>query len=144
VERSSGLYDDPRLNDLITAARTVAHLSYSPYSKFRVGASVLAEGKIYRGCNIENASYGLTICAERVAIFMAIADGARIIDGLAVSCIDAPISGTLNEKMPCGACIQVIEEFFSPDAQIIVDTVGWFKKKDLLPMPFKLNTSLRE
>lgn len=136
--QSYGLSDDPRLRELVTAAKRAAHLSYSPYSKFRVGAAVLAKGKIYVGCNIENASYGLTVCAERVAIFTAIADGSRNVEALAISCIDALLSDAPNQKMPCGACRQVIQEFFCSNSKIIVDGVGWFHKTDLLPVPFML------
>lgn len=125
--------------DLLNAARNAARCSYSPYSKFRVGAAVRAGGKIYVGCNIENASYGLTICAERVAIFSAIADGNTGVDALALSCIDAEDSAPSNFKVPCGACRQVIDEFATEDFRIFVDGVGEFKKDDLLPLPFRLN-----
>jgi cytidine deaminase len=126
------------VGNLVSAARSAAEFSYSPYSKFRVGAAVLAGGKIYQGCNIENGSYGLTICAERVAIFAAIADGKRDIEALAVSCIDVHLSGSQNLMMPCGACRQVIEEILSPNSIIIVDGVGQFNKESLLPIPFRL------
>jgi cytidine deaminase len=139
MKLSSVFSQHPRLAELIPAAKAAAHASYSPYSKFRVGAAVLARDKIFVGCNIENASYGLTICAERVAIFNAIAGGAHVIHALAVSCIDAPISDAPNQRMPCGACLQVIEEFCPPDSIIIVDGMRWFTKKDLLPIPFKLD-----
>jgi cytidine deaminase len=123
---------------LISEARKVAKKSYSPYSNFRVGAAVLAGDNIYTGCNIENASLGLTICAERVAIFSAIAAGNRNIYALAISCIDADTTDSLHQKMPCGACRQVIQEFFIRDATIMIDKVGKFSKEELLPLPFTL------
>src|ERR1044072_2941217 len=90
------------------AARAAAKSSYSPYSKFRVGTAVLAgSGKIYRGCNVENASYGLCNCAERTAIFSAAAAGERKIKAVVV------YTPTANPTMPCGACRQVINEFGS-------------------------------
>jgi cytidine deaminase len=87
-------------------ARAAARASYSPYSKFRVGTAVLAgSGKIYPGCNVENASYGLCNCAERTAIFTAAAAGERRIEAVVV------YTPTPTPTMPCGACRQVINEF---------------------------------
>ena len=95
------------------AARAAAAASYSPYSKFRVGAAVLAtSGKIYAGCNVENASYGLCNCAERTAIFTAIAAGERAFDAVAI------YTPTSAPASPCGACRQVINEF-GPHALIL-------------------------
>lgn len=92
--------------DLINAARQCLGNSYSPYSKFPVAAAVIDEsGRIFTGVNIENASYGLTMCAERVAIFTAIAFGARKIKGMAVFALSRPFI------TPCGACRQVLSEF---------------------------------
>ena len=94
-------------------ARTAAKASYSPYSKFRVGAAVLAgSGKIYSGTNVENASYGLCNCAERTAIFTAVAAGERAVKAIAV------YTPTKTATAPCGACRQVINAF-GPDALII-------------------------
>ncbi len=89
--------------------------AYAPYSNFKVGAAVLAEdGKVYTGCNIENASYGATNCAERTAIFKAISEGNRAIKAIA-------IVGVENDyTYPCGVCRQVIAEFASKDAEIIL------------------------
>lgn len=90
------------------AARRAAKMSYSPYSRFPVGAAVLADtGKVYTGCNVENASYGLCNCAERTAIFSAVAAGARAIRAVAV------YTPTAVASSPCGACRQVINEFGS-------------------------------
>lgn len=88
------------------AARAAAKTSYSPYSKFRVGAAIVAgSGKIYSGCNVENASYSLCNCAERTAIFTAIAAGETSISAVAV------YTPTATPTSPCGACRQVINEF---------------------------------
>jgi len=101
------------LRRLERAARTAAKASYSPYSKFRVGAAVLADsGRIYTGTNVENASYGLANCAERTAIFTAVASGERAITAVVV------YTPTPGPTMPCGACRQVINEF-GPDAGVV-------------------------
>jgi cytidine deaminase len=98
---------------LAKAARAATPASYSPYSKFRVGAAVLTgSGRIFSGCNVENASYGLCNCAERTAIFSAIAAGERRVRAVVV------YTATPAPTMPCGACRQVINEF-GPDALVI-------------------------
>jgi cytidine deaminase len=121
---------------LIADAREVALRAYAPYSHFRVGAALEdASGSLHVGCNVENASYGLSVCAERSAIFCAIAAGGpRPFRALAVACIDAP-DGACS---PCGACRQVIAEHFSADAQISVEGVGTFTPTELLPHAFRL------
>jgi cytidine deaminase len=94
-------------------ARKAARHSYCPYSKFPVGAAVLTDtGEIFSGCNIENASFGLKICAERTAIFQAVVNGCR---GLAKVLVYTP---TEKPALPCGACRQVINEF-GPKAQVV-------------------------
>lgn len=123
---------------LLEAARAAALGAYAPYSRFRVGAAVRADGRIRAGCNVENASFGLTVCAERVAIFAAIAAGARRIEALAVACIDADGHGPASGLMPCGACRQVMAEFGDPDVPVLVDRVGAFRLAELLPRPFIL------
>lgn len=101
------------LRKLESLARKAAKASYSPYSRFPVGASVLTKsGKIFSGCNVENASYGLCNCAERTAIFSAVASGERGISAVAV------YTPTATPTSPCGACRQVINEF-GPDALVI-------------------------
>lgn len=103
----------PLCRRLEKAARVAAESSYSPYSKFPVGAAVLCgSGKIYTGCNVENASFGLCNCAERTAIFTAAAAGERIVRAVAV------YTPTATPTSPCGACRQVINEF-GPTALII-------------------------
>jgi len=129
------------VQDLIDEARAAAEQSYSPYSSFRVGAAVLCtDGSVVRGCNVENASYGLTICAERCALFAAVAQGKHAA-ALAVTCPDGDQS-TPGTLMPCGACRQVIEELLIAGGRIFVDGVGEFSKADLLPHPFVLKGSV--
>lgn len=100
-------------NKLQRAARAAATRAYAPYSKFAVGAAVLGgSGKVYSGCNVENASYGLCNCAERTAIFTAVAAGESRIRCVAV------FTPTPTATPPCGACRQVINEF-GPDAVVI-------------------------
>lgn len=122
---------------LVESARR-AHLNaYAPYSGFRVGAAVVgSDGHIYEGCNIENASYGLGVCAERVAIFKAVAAGCSGIVMLAVVCPDA--TELASGRMPCGACRQVMAEFGDPSMRVLVDGVGEFTLNDLQPRPFAL------
>ena len=104
-----------QLSKLHRAARQAAAGAYSPYSKFRVGAAILTStGKIYAGCNVENASYGLTNCAERTAIFSAIAAGEK---KLRLRCV-VVYTPTDTATSPCGACRQVINEF-GPTARVI-------------------------
>ena len=122
---------------LIEAAKAAQKNAYCPYSRYPVGASVITEsGRIYTGCNVENASFGLAICAERVAIFKAVSHGEKKILGLCVAAKSAK---------PCGACRQVIIEFAPKDAEIIY--LDWFpmakrqkvtytKAGKLLPLAF--------
>ena len=101
------------LDRLAAAARDASRRAYCPYSKFRVGAAVLtADGDIFAGCNVENASYGLTICAERNAVFQAVAHGRTRLVAVAV------YTPTPTPTAPCGACRQVLNEF-GPDALIL-------------------------
>jgi cytidine deaminase len=94
------------MTDLLQAACEARKLAYVPYSHFPVGAAVLTDsGQVYAGCNIENASYGLTVCAERTAIFKAITAGEKRIIALAV------VADTAGPIAPCGACRQVMAEF---------------------------------
>ena len=105
--------------ELLAAARAAMEHSYSPYSGFRVGAAVLAQsGRIYSGCNIENASYGATICAARCAIFSGIAQGERRFIKLAV------VSSGDGYPWPCGICRQVMLEFMPPEGSILLEDKG--------------------
>lgn len=96
-------------DELVAAARAAAENSYSPYSKFRVGAVVVADdGRTYTGANIENAAYPSSNCGEATAIHSAVADGVRKIDTIAVACIDA---ADVQGAYPCGRCRQIMAEF---------------------------------
>ena len=100
---------------LISAAKEAALKAYAPYSRFRVGAAVLSEeGNIYTGVNVENRSYGLTVCAERNAIAHGVAMGLKAIKAVAIYSTDSE-----DPLPPCGACRQVITEFSAPDAVVI-------------------------
>lgn len=121
--------------ELLNAALSAREHAYAPYSKFLVGAAVLAKsGKIYTGCNIENASYGLTVCAERNALFSAVGAGEREFTALCVvGDTEVPIS-------PCGACRQVMAEFKVPRI-ILANLKGDVKEytlEELLPYGFSL------
>jgi len=129
--------------DLLKEAAKAAERAYAPYSGFRVGAAVLGtDGRIFSGCNVENASYGLSLCAERAALARAVEEGCHEIVGVAVSCIDAAPgpSGILPEEAaaPCGACRQWLTEL-APKAWLVTNS---FHKpimtKDLLPFSFSL------
>ena len=129
---------EQELQKLIQAATEMRKQSYSPYSNFAVGAAVLSnDGYIYGGCNIENASYGLTNCAERTAIFNAVSDGKRNISAIAI------VADTDRPCSPCGACRQVIGEFKIP-CIIMANLKGEYKMvtlEELLPFSFS-NTDL--
>ena len=131
--KSSTLPDTVGPQDLIEAAQSVYDNAYAPYSHYRVAAAVLADdGTIYTGCNVENAVYPLTICAERAAIFKAISNGARKIVALTVV--------TANGGSPCGACRQVMREFGTDEMPIYVaDVTGAYRTHtlgELLPESF--------
>jgi cytidine deaminase len=100
---------------------------------------VLAEGRIFAACNVENASFGLAVCAERAAVFRAVAEGARRIAAVAVACIDATEDMAATARLPCGACRQVIAEFAAPETPICIDGVGIETLSALLPRPFALD-----
>ena len=109
-----------QLQKLKAAARAAAGRAYAPYSKFCVGAAVLTDaGKIHAGCNVENASYGLSVCAERNALFGAVAAGGK---KLRIKCV-VVYTPTRTATAPCGACRQVIHEF-GPAARVISICAG--------------------
>ena len=126
------------LDALLEAARAASRTAYCPYSKFPVGAAVLAGGRIFTGANVENASYGLTICAERTAAFAAVLAGSSRIEAVAVACVAAPAGADPALLMPCGACRQVLAEFAASESPIIVDRAGTFTLAQLLPLAFRL------
>jgi len=121
--------------ELVEAAQAARERAYAPYSGFRVGAAVEAgSGSVYAGCNVENASYGLTICAERVAVFKAVAAGEQEITALAV------VSGP--GATPCGACRQVLAEFTLQPEELRITVVNgrgdrrFYTLGQLLPVSF--------
>jgi cytidine deaminase len=125
------------IEKLIKAAKQAVKYSYAPYSKFKVGAAVLTDtGKIFAGANIENASYGLTICAERVALFKVVSEGEKKFKALAI------YTNTKDFTYPCGACLQVIAEF-SPNLYIIlINSKGEIRQytlSSLIPYQFSKN-----
>jgi len=119
---------------LIAAAKSARENAHAAYSNFRVGAGIRAtSGRIFGGCNVENATYGLTVCAERVAIFKAISEGERGFDAIAV------VTDTDALTPPCGACRQIIWEFCGDVPVILANLKGKveiLKMKDLFPKPF--------
>jgi cytidine deaminase len=135
----------PELNptqtqELLTLAKAAAQNAYAPYSQFPVGAALLTEtGQTFSGCNVENASYGLTMCAERTAIFKAVSEGHTTIKALAVwgaspKCKDGEIT-------PCGACRQVMAEFMASESLLIYHTpkgIQTLSMAELLPFAFQL------
>jgi cytidine deaminase len=127
------------VTQLIRKAAAGRRRAYAPYSKFRVGAALAAaDGRIFEGCNVENASYGLTICAERAAVAAAVTAGCRRFKAMAI------VGGTRQAPYPCGACLQVLAEFCRPDCLIILAPAGRpsdftiCRLKDLLPKTFTL------
>jgi cytidine deaminase len=126
----SGVHDDT----LVAAARTAREHAHAPYSNFRVGAAVRAKsGRIFTGCNVENATFGLTLCAERVAIFKAISEGERGFDAVAV------VADTDTLTPPCGSCRQILWEFCGDAEVLLANLSGKFERyrmSALLPKPF--------
>ena len=120
--------------ELAKAAQRAKLNAYSPFSKFRVGAALLTkDGTIFTGCNIENSSYGLTICAERVAIFNAVSSGASRFSAIAV------VSDDHGFTSPCGACRQVLSDLAGDIDFVMMDSKGRFKilrLASLLPFAF--------
>ena len=125
---------------LLERAAGVLERAYCPYSHYPVGAALLtAEGDTFTGCNVENASYGLTICAERAAFCAALAAGCRNFTAMAL------VAGGATPPQPCGACRQVMAEFCSPDFEVVTALAGRLDAfetnvlGDLLPKTFRLS-----
>jgi cytidine deaminase len=121
--------------ELMNKAKEAYLQAYAPYSHFFVGAALLtAEGKVFQGCNIENASYGATNCAERTAIFKAVSEGERKFSKIAIAAKDG------STAYPCGICLQVMNEFM-PEVEVLLevdDAIKTFGLKELLPYGFQL------
>jgi cytidine deaminase len=119
---------------LLDAARAVRENAHAPFSKFRVGAALeTADGRIVTGCNVENATYGLTVCAERVAVFKAVSEGQRQFRRIAI------IADTEEPTPPCGACRQILWEFGGDLEVILANLTGEkarYSLRELLPHPF--------
>ena len=122
------------MGGLVDAARAARQHAVADFSKFKVGAALETDtGEIITGCNVENASYGLTICAERVAIFKALSEGRRSFRRIAV------VADTGSPTPPCGACRQIIWEFCGDIPVVIAnltEITAMLEMKDLLPLPF--------
>ena len=127
---------------LVKQAFSAMQNAYSPYSHYKVGAALLtASGKVYLGCNVENASYGVTNCAERTAFFKAVSEGEKQFSKIAIV---GGFNGNVTELfMPCGVCRQVMAEFCDDDFEIIVasseEDFEVFKLSQLLPSGFSKN-----
>ena len=120
--------------DLVAAARQAREHAHAPFSTFKVGAALeAADGTVITGCNVENATYGLTICAERVAMFKAMSEGHRAFSRIAI------VADTDAPTPPCGACRQILWEF-GGDLEVTLANLreekGTHRLKDLLPLPF--------
>ncbi len=137
---------------LLARARAAARHAYAPYSRFRVGAALVViderdKEQVVTGCNVENASYGLSFCAERNALSTAVTQfgaapaGKPRVTQIAISCIDAPDDADVSFRAPCGACRQWIAEL-APTAEIILDSYAQtLSLDDLLPLAFRLDAS---
>lgn len=138
------------LERLVFEAREVKERAYAPYSNFRVGSAVRMDGEfLATGTNVENASYGGTICAERSAVVQGVSRGARRIDAIAIS-TDSSSTGETGMRAPCGLCRQFISEFADDEALVLLDAgstgggrirIEVLRFGDLLPHRFRLDSS---
>ncbi len=126
-----------KYSQLLAAAETARKNAYTPYSHFAVGAALLCDdGSVYLGCNIENSSYGCTVCAERVAVFKAVSEGKNKFSAIAI--VGAGENETLEKPCyPCGVCRQVLSEF-SKDMDVVLSGESVYKLSELLPKSFEL------
>lgn len=131
--------NEDHIKALMHVASVARESAYAPYSKYKVGAAVLTgSNKVYFGCNVENASYGLTMCAERVAIQKAVSEGESVVKAVAI------VAGEDEIGRPCGACLQVISEFSPKDAPVLIIASSANGEYDVhtldeyLPLRFKL------
>ena len=119
---------------LVAVAREARERAVAPFSNFKVGAALLAKGgRVYGGCNVENASYGLTVCAERVALLKALSEGERVFEMIAV------VADTADPTPPCGACRQLLWEYCGDIPVVLANlqtVTGRHQMRDLLPLPF--------
>ena len=128
--------------ELLREAIAARENAYVPYSHFRVGAALLTkDGRIFRGCNIENAAFGSTMCAERTAFFKAVSEGVREFEAIAI--VGGPEAGSLRPVCdPCGNCRQVMAEFCSGDFEVIFgsceDDISVYTLEEILPLRFRL------
>lgn len=125
-------------SELMAKAVRARRGAYAPYSRFAVGAALLCrDGSVYTGCNIENAAYTPTVCAERVAFFKAVSDGHRDFAAIAIS--GGPMGAPGTQTAPCGVCRQVMMEFCTPDFEIVLGTeedCKVYTLSELLPLGF--------
>ena len=119
---------------LVAVAREARERAVAPFSNFKVGAALVAKGgRVYGGCNVENASYGLTVCAERVALLKALSEGERGFEMIAV------VADTADPTPPCGACRQLLWEYCGDIPVVLANlqkVTGRHQMRDLLPLPF--------
>lgn len=132
--RKSAVRTKTDIQTLIPIARRARDLAFAPFSRFKVGAVVVTkDGRLFTGCNVENASFSLTICAERVALFKAISEGTRQFSHVII------VTDAAKLTPPCGACRQVLWEF-APDAEVVLANVRGAMRvipmSSLLPLPF--------
>lgn len=126
--------------DFFEMAVKSAGKAYAPYSNFKVGAVLLTrDGQIFTGCNIENSSYSMTICAERTAVFKAVSSGFRDFKAIAVA--GSPDGDFSKPCIPCGACLQVLSEFCDDDFMIVLSD-GVYKLSDFMPKKFSTENIL--
>ncbi len=128
------------IKQLINEALNARNHAYAPYSQFMVGAALITEDdSVYTGCNVENASYGATNCAERTAIFKAVSEGERVIKAIAI--VGGVKDGDMTYAYPCGVCRQVLREFSNPGDFVIIvaknrDDYKTYSLEELLPESF--------